>query len=148
MEPLFINNKPWTLIRYGIGIMFILSGIAYFISELSDSGFHNYFILFTYLLAGAANLTRDFGLSRSYLRPEDNRLIIKLMNKLRPIIAEDSEIEKIIMKRTEIEVNLKSRKPVRINLITANRDEKNKIYHFFMNYSKERAIQLERIPGR
>lgn len=148
MELLKIENKPWYYIRFGLGIIFIIAGFQFFFTEISDSGIINYLFLFTYLLTGLSFMTNDFGMSKSYLKPENNRLIIKLMSKLRPTIIEDSEIEIIILKRSEVTLNLKNGKSISFNLKIVNKDEKSKIYHFFMDYSKERQIKLERIISK
>ena len=148
MEHLYIENKPWTYIRFGFGIIFIIAGIQFFLSEISDSGLANYLFLFAYLLAGAASMTNDFGMSKTYLKPENGRLILKLMSKLKPTVVEDSEIEKIILRRSEVTVNLKKGKTISFNLRIINRDEKSKIYHFFIDYSKQREIKLERVINK
>lgn len=148
MELLKIENKPWSYIRFGFGIIFIIAGFQFFFAEISDSRIINYFFLFMYLLTGLSFMTNDFGMSKSYLKPENNRLIIKRMSKLRPTIVEDSEIEIIILKRSEIRLNLKNGKSISYNLTIVNKDEKSKIYHFFIDYSKERQIKLERVINK
>jgi len=57
MDLLSINDKPRYFIRFGIGFIFIISGIANFISNYTDVHLKDVLLLALFVLAGIANMT-------------------------------------------------------------------------------------------
>lgn len=141
---LLIDNKPWTYVRFGIGILVIIAGITGFISKIGDLRIIDYLILFVFILAGITNMTNDFGASRTWFKVTENGLMIKVPSRLKASSFEDPEIDKIIFQRSQIMIDLKSKKQFHIKLKPYNIYQKRQIYNFMTDYSNHRQITIEK----
>jgi len=144
MNDLFLDNKPWSYIRFGIGILSLLAALAHFIAHLKGFQFIDYFIIFCFTIAGLTNMTNDFGTQKSYLSQKDTCLVIRWFNKYRSQTVYFSEIESISLRKTEIIINQKNNKFIKLGLTTFRTDQKKEIYRFFIRLSEDFQLILSR----
>ncbi len=144
MNDLFLDNKPWSYIRFGIGILSLLAALAYFIAHLEGFQFIDYFIIVSFTIVGIANMTNDFGMQKSYLCPKDKFIVIRWINNYRTRTIHFSEIENILIRKTEIIINQKNNKFIKLGLNTFRTDQKKEIYKFFIKLSEDFKLVLSR----
>jgi hypothetical protein len=89
-------------------------------------------------------MTNDFGMQKTYLRHNNNSLIIKWINKIRPQKINFTEIECIYLRKTEIIISQKTSKPIQLKLLVFRTDQKRELYEFFINLSKTYELNLSR----
>ena len=66
------------------------------------------------------------------------------MNKIKPVIVSDSEIENISLRKSEIVINRVNKKPIRIKRNYLELKQMTEVYKFFIEYSKDKNITLIR----
>jgi hypothetical protein len=146
MDILSINDKPRYFIRFGIGIIFIISGIANFIPNYTAVHFKDGLFLALFVLAGIANMTNDFGISRIYFKVFDEAIVIKLYSKIKSRSFQASDISSITLNKTLILFELKNGESFKIRLNTFGLTQKTQIYDFMIHYAKENEIVIKRFP--
>ena len=67
MNYLLIDNKPWTAIRFGIGVLILIAGFAHFFANIDDLKAINYVLTLSFIVSGIFNMANDFGMSKTYL---------------------------------------------------------------------------------
>jgi hypothetical protein len=139
-----LNNKPWTTIRFGIGILFLIAGLSAFLANTEDLGLSDYAICLTFILLGVFNMTNDFGVSRIIIRAENDTLVIKWLNMFRPTLIDNSSISSFILQRASIIIVRNNRRPLRLRLNSLQKRQRNLVYGFFLDYSKAKNIPVER----
>ena len=122
----------------------IIAGVAYFLSGIGDIRIIDYVLLFSFTITGIGNMTNDFGASKTYFKISDNKLILKLQNRLKARFIEDSDINSISLQKTRIIINHRTEKPCVIKLKPFSINQRNQIYNFIIDYSKDRKIITER----
>jgi hypothetical protein len=146
METLFIKDKPKYLIRFVIGVSMTIAGIAIFIANSSNVHFKDYILLAFFVLAGIANMTNDFGISKTYFKITDKTIVIKLYNQIKSRSFSASDISEITLLKSLIRIELKNGKPFKIRLNLFRLPQKTQIYDFMIHYAKENEITLKRLP--
>ena len=106
MDSLYLDNKPWSYIRFGIGILSIIAALSFLLADLGNLRRFDYFMIFGFSLSGLLHVTNDFGMQKTYLQHNNNSLIIKWINKIRTQKINFIEIESICLRKTEIIINL------------------------------------------
>jgi len=144
MDYLYLDNKPWSYIRFGIGILSIIAALSFLLADLGNLHRFDYFMIFGFSLTGVMHMTNDFGRQKTYLRHNNNSLIIKWINKIRPQKIDFTEIESICLRKTEIIINHKTCKPIKLKLLVFRTDQKRDLYEFFINLSKTYELNLSR----
>jgi hypothetical protein len=144
MNYLLIDNKPWTSIRFGIGVLVLIAGIAYFFANIHDLKAINYVVTASFIVSGIFNMANDFGLSKTYLKIADDKLIVKHINSLGEKSLSTSDIKSISLKKTQVDIILVSGKIIKIKIGSFNQIERNQIYSFFNNYSREHEVLIGR----
>ena len=144
MDYLYLDNKPWSYIRFGIGILSLIAALSFLLADLGNLHRFDYFMIFGFSLAGLLHVTNDFGLQKTYLQRNNDSLIIKWVNKLRTQKIYFTEIESICLRKTEIIVNQKTSKPIKLKLLVFRTDQKRELYEFFINLSKTYKLNLYR----
>jgi len=144
MDYLYLDNKPWSYIRIGIGILAIIAALSFLLADLGNLCRFDYFIIFGFSLSGLLHLTNDFGIQKTYLQYNNDNLIIKWINKIRPQKINLSEIESICLRKTEIIINQKTCKPIKLKLLVFRTDQKRELYEFFIKFSKTYELNLSR----
>jgi hypothetical protein len=99
---------------------------------------------FFFALFGIYQITNGFGLERSWFKTGDNFIIIKWIDSIQPVQIHDVSITKISLERSRIIIFRKSGKPLKLNLDFLEREQKNEVYEFLINYSKQRNLTLEK----
>ncbi len=144
MDYLYLDNKPWQYIRFGIGILSLIAALSFLFADPGNLSRFDYLMIFGFSLSGVVNMTNDFGMQKTYLRRENNSLIIKWINKIRPQKINFTDIEGIYLRKTEIIINNKGCKPVKLKLLVYRPDQKKELYEFFINLSKIHELNLFR----
>ena len=144
MDYLYLDNKPWSYIRFGIGILSLIAAFSFLLADFGNLRLFDYFIIFGFSLTGLIHMTNDFGMQKTYLRHNNNSLIIKWINKIRPQKINFTEIECIYLRKTEIIISQKTSKPIQLKLLVFRTDQKRELYEFFINLSKTYELNLSR----
>ena len=142
MNDLFLDNFPWSKIRFGIGIVSLIAAVSYFFTYFGDLHFLNYLFIIVFTFTGVMHMTNEFGTLKTYVLIKDSYLKIKWFNKMRQISVSDSEIENICLQRAMIIINRNIRKPVKLTLQPFERGQKTKIYNFFIEYAGAKNLTL------
>lgn len=144
MEHFEIKNRSFLMIRRGLGIFMIAIAIIWFFTFLKTPKIIYPLASFFFLFWGIYQITNGLGLERCWFRTDDNYIIIKWMDRIRPVQIHDSRIAKISLERTKILIYLKAKKPLKLNLGFMEREQKREVYEFLIGYSKKRNISLEK----
>ena len=139
---LIIDNKPWTTIRFVIGLLFFIGGIAHFIANIDHLKAYNYLISGSYLFVGIINMANDFGFSKTYFRIVNDKLILKKTNRLTKICLTTSKIKSISFQKTQIVIELFSTKEIKIFMKSFNQIQSNQIINFFSVFSRDHDIPM------
>jgi hypothetical protein len=144
MEILFLNNKPWNYVRFGLGVLSLIAALLIFLYDHANLRVFDYLMIISFSFVGVVHLTNDFGMQKAFLRPDGDSLAIKWINKYRTRSVNYSEIESIYIRKTEIIINQKDRESLKLKLETFRTDQKREIYQFFINLSKKLDLNLSR----
>jgi hypothetical protein len=144
MEHLEIKSGPFTVIRTGIAILCIVSGIASFIASLySDKIIVKIAPVFV-VFFGIYILTNGFGFKRCWIRTGENSLIIKWINRMNPVQIHDSRIFKISLEKTRVMICRKDDKPLKLDIAFLEKEQKTEVYNFLIEYAKQKNLVLEK----
>jgi hypothetical protein len=144
MESLYLDNKPWSYIRFGIGILSLIASLSFLLADRGNLSRLDFLLIFGFALTGLMHVTNDFGMQKTYLQNNNNCLIIKWINKLRLQKIKFTDIESICLKKTEIIINHKTGKPLKLKLLIYRMDQKRELYEFFIDLSKTYELNLTR----
>jgi hypothetical protein len=144
MERLIIKHAAFKVVRKVLGAITILCAISMLISKSGSIRFFDWIFFISFLISGGSLLTSGFGSEKSYLQPGDGYLKIKWMNRFRPLIIKDTEIERIKITRLKMIIYMKEKKTKNFNLDFLERDQKKKVYEFLIEYAKEKNLELVR----
>ena len=144
MDYLYLDNKPWNYIRFGIGVLSLIAALSFLFADLGNLRRFDYLMIFGFTLTGLLHMTNDFGMQKTYIRHDNNSLIIKWINNIRPQKINFTEIDGIYLRKTEIIINQKTCKPVKLKLLVFRTDQKRELYEFFINLSRTYELNLSR----
>ncbi len=144
MDTLYLDNKPWSYIRFGIGILSLIAALSFLLADLGNLSRLDYILIFGFSLTGLIHITNDFGTQKTYLQHNNYSLIIKWINKLRPQKINFTEIEGIYLRKTEIIINHKTSKPIKLKLLVFRTDQKRELFEFFINLSMTYELKLSK----
>ncbi len=144
MEHFEIRNRSFIMIRRGLGIFMIVTGIIWFFAFLESKKIIYPITGFFFLFYGIYQITNGFGLERSWFKTGDNFVIIKWMNRIMPVQIHDSRIAKISLERNKVVIYQKAMKPLNLNMSFMEMEQKKEVYEFMIGYSKKRNINLEK----
>jgi hypothetical protein len=133
------------MIRKGLGILIILTAVAYFGSYMEEESKIIYLIMsLFFVFYGIYQITNGFGLERAWFRTRENYIIIKWINFINPVQIYKTRISKISLTRTRIEIHQKAKRPLRLDLGFLDRVQKKEVYDFLTGYAKTNNIELVR----
>ncbi len=144
MEHLEVKSSPFNVIKTGIGILNIVAAITLFAVYFKDKDVIPLITSLVIAFSGIYFITNGFGLERSWFRTGENFIIIKWMNMVRPVQIHVTRIVKICMERSRITVYQKARKPLKLKVDFLEREQKKEVYEFFIEFSKQRNIEIEK----
>jgi hypothetical protein len=144
MDILLLDNKPWSYIRFGLGILSLIAALSFLLADIGDLRLFDYFMIVTFTLTGLIHITNDFGMQKTYLRYNNDCLVIKWISKFRPQSVSYTEIENICLCKTEIIINKKADKSIKLKLLTFRIDQKREIYRFFIKLSGDHELNLSK----
>jgi hypothetical protein len=145
VEHFEIKNKSFILIRKGLGILIILTAVAYFVSYMTEKSKLIFLIMsLFFVFYGIYQITNGFGLERAWFRTREDYIIIKWTNFINPVKIHITRISKISLTRTNIEIHQKAKKPLKLNLGFLDRLQKKEVYDFLINYARKNNIELVR----
>jgi hypothetical protein len=145
VEHFEIKNNSYLMIRKGLGILIILTAIAYFASYVAEVSKIIYLMMsLFFLLYGIYQITNGFGLERAWFTSRGDYIIIKWINFINPVQIHNTRISKISLTRTRIEIHQKAKKPLKLDLGFLDRVQKKEVYDFLIGYAKTNNIELGR----
>ena len=144
MESLVIVNNSAIKIRKGLGIFSFLIAIIWVFAFLDSRKIIDLLQFILWAFIGTTQFTQGFGLEKSFIEIEDNGLKIKWTDKIKPVIVSDSEIENISLRKSEIIINRVNKKPIKLKRYYLELKQMTEIYKFFIEYSKDKKLNLLR----
>lgn len=144
MKSLTIRVTPFRMIRFGLGVIFILLSLSWFFANMEEIRVFDIIYTVVFLLTGIFNMTNGFGLERIVLQYADQVLRIRKLDRFRTRNFRISDIECIYLKRDRINIGLKGRKPFTIKLNYLETARKREIYQFFIDLGREKGINISR----
>jgi len=144
MEPLIIKRKGHAIVKIIIGTIFLVLGAGNILTSLGEIQTKSLIINILIIILGISNFTPLSGSTSTSLIPGGQDLRIRwrgwaLWKHLQP-----EEVEKIVLDRLFILINRKDKKPVRLDLDSFEKEQKTQIYNFFIEYSKQKNLTVER----
>ena len=144
MNSLTIRVTSFRMIRFVLGIIFILLSMSWFFSNTEDLRPLDIVFTLVFFLTGIFNLTNGFGLEKIVLQYAGQVLRIRKLDRLRAKNFMISDIDCIYLKKERINIGLKGRKPYTIKVDYLETTKKRQIYQFFIDMGKEKGINVSR----
>jgi hypothetical protein len=145
VEHFEIRNSSYILIRKGLGILIILTAIAYFVVYMTDKSKVLYLIMsLFFVFYGIYQITNGFGLERAWFTIRENYIIIKWINFIKPVQIHLTRITKITLTRTSLEIHQKAIKPLKLSMSFLESAQKKEVYDFLIKYARKNNIVLVR----
>jgi hypothetical protein len=144
MEALRIEHKTSSVIRKSIAVILIINGLFWILGHLDSLKFYHWLFGVVFIIAGTAHFTNGFGSEKSYILEGKDSLKIKWMNWFRSYTIPESEIGKITLTRFRVIIERKEKKPLKLNIDFFERDQKKEVYDYFIEYSRNKNLELIR----
>lgn len=144
MENLIIKNNTSRVIRKSIAVIFFINGILWILGQIGEWKVYHWVFGITFIFLSIAYFTNMFGTEISYIHYGPDYIKIKWINRIRPVIVNDAEIENIILTRFKVIIHRTSEKNLSMNLDFLERDQKKEVYDYFIDYSFKKNIILIR----
>jgi hypothetical protein len=144
MQELNLKLGPFTAIRKGIGILNLICASGWLLSRIDSLRFFDFIFFAVFLISGLSLLTNGFGTERSYIHPGESHLKIKWLNWFRSAIVRDDEIKQITLTRFRVTIYRKDNKQLKLAIDYLERDQKKEVYDFFIEYAKNKNLELIR----
>jgi hypothetical protein len=144
MDYFEVKGRGYSIIRKGLGILMIITAIAWFLTYLASIKIIYLAGSIFFLLYGIYQFTNGFGFEKAWVKTENNSLIIKWNNRISPIQIHTTRISKISLERSRIIIFQRSMKPIKLNLGFLEKHEKSDLYMFFMDFAREGNIGIVR----
>jgi hypothetical protein len=141
MERLIFKYRVQNTIRIIVTVLLFLLIVSYFIiygwSDIKSVIWSILLLLFYVFLFFGRSVISRIAIGDKYLK-------IKWVNWFIEKALNDTEIEKIILARLFVTINRIGKKPVKLTLESMEKEEKTILYKFFIDYSTQKNIVLER----
>lgn len=144
MAELNIKHGPFIVLRRVIGVIDLICALVWLAANIDDLNIFDWIYFVVFMISGGAFLTNGFGTEKSYIICGDNFLKIKWLNRFRAIIVKDYEIKKITLTKYKVVIEKTAGKNISLNLDFLERDQKKEVYDYFIQYSKEKNLELFR----
>lgn len=144
MKTLTIRVTPFRMIRFGMGVIFILLSLAWFFANIEELGVFDIVYTVVFFLTGIFSMTNGFGLEKIVLQYADQLLRIRRLDRFRTRNLLIRDIECIYLKKDRINIGLKGRKPFTIRLDYLETAAKRDIYQYFIDLGREKGINISR----
>lgn len=142
-----VKSRSYTFIRRGLGILMIITAIAWFLTfSASDKIIYLAGSIF-FLIYGLYQISNGFGLEKTWIKAENSSLIVKWNNMITPVCIHTTRIAKISLERSRIIIFRRSSKPIKLNLGYLEKREKKDLYIFLNEFAGEANIGIERHTG-
>lgn len=144
MEPLIIKRKVHTIVKIIVGVIFIFAGTYNIFDSSAKHEAINWVLNILLIVLGFLNFTPYSGSVTASLIPGDHDLRIRWRGWIFWKLIRPVEVEKIVLERLFILINRKEKKPVRLDLDSLEKDQKTRIYNFFIEYAEQKSLPVER----
>lgn len=144
MDQLYLDNKPWSYIRIGLGVLSLMAGISVLLAHIENPDRLDYMLFVGFSLTGIIHITNDFGMQKTYLRKHEDRLVIKWPGKIKPKEISFTRIGNICLRKEEVILDQTNEKNVKLSLLTFRTEQKRAIYEFLIDLAKEHNLSLTR----
>jgi hypothetical protein len=142
MEELFLKHNRRPIVRGIMIVVFLIVVVLLFFLILKPVDVWDIIELILLSLGYTGVLL--FITAKSGIKPGEHGLKIRWFSWLREKSIPDTEIEKIILGRLYIRIIRKNEKPVKLILEPLEKDVRTRVYEFFIEYSKQKNLELER----
>ena len=144
MENLIIKNNTSRVIRKSVAVIFFINGILWILGHIGEWKAYHWVFGIIFIFLSIAYFTDMFGTEISYLNYGPDYIKIKWINRIRPVIVNDAEIENITLTKFKIIINRKGEKNLNMNLDFLERDQKKEVYDYFIIYAGNKNLELIR----
>jgi hypothetical protein len=144
MEPLIIKRKWHVIIKIIVGIIFITLGTYNILSNSGEMRTVNWITNILLIILGISNFTPYSGSTTASLIPGGKDLRIRWRGWVLWKLIRPDEVEKIVLGGLFILISRTGKKPVRLNVDSFEKDQRTKIFNFFIEYARQKNLVLER----
>lgn len=144
MEPVIIKRKVHSIVKIIVGAIFIIAGTFNILDTSAKHEAINWVLNIFLIVLGILNFTPYSGSVTTSLIAGDKDLRIRWRGWMFWKLIRPDDVEKIVLGRLFILINRKEKKAVRLDLDSLEKDQKTQIYNFFIEYSKQKNLSVER----
>jgi Ca2+/Na+ antiporter len=142
LEELYLRHNMRPIVRGILIVVFLMVVVLLFFLVLKPIDVWDIIELILFSLGYTGVML--FLTAKSGIKPREDGLRIRWFSWLRGKSIQDTEIEKIILGRHYIRIIRKNEKPVKLILEPLEKDVRTRVYEFFIEYSKQKNLELER----
>lgn len=144
MNNLEIEIRMVKVIRIVLSILLIINGLTWLIGHYTRL---NAFDLSYSVLIIAAGIIFLLGKTRTekiLIRTDEASIFIKWVGLIREKRLLFADIDRIYLNKFGVEIERKGKKKMKYNIDNLDREQKNKVYDFFIMLAGEKSLILER----
>ena len=144
MDNLEIEIRIVKVIRKALSILLIISAVTCFIGHLTSLSIFDIVYTVFMLGAGIIFLSGKTGTEKILIRTDEAYIFIKWVGLIREKQLLFADIDRICLKKSVVEIERKGKKMMMYNIDNLDRDQRRKVYDFFIMLAREKSLILER----
>jgi hypothetical protein len=144
MDNLEIEIRMVKVIRKVLSILLIINGIAWFLSHYNRLNAFDLSYSVLIVAAGIVFLLAKTGTEKILIRTDEVSIFIKWVGLIREKQLLFADIDRICLKKSGVDIERKGKKRMKYNLDNLEVWQKKEVYDYFIRFSKEKDIIIER----
>jgi hypothetical protein len=144
MNNLEIEIRMVKVIRIVLSILLIINGLTWLISHYGRFNAFDLSYSVLILTAGIVFLYVKTGTEKILIRTDDTSIFIKWVGLIREKQLLFTDIDRISLKKSGVEIERLGEKRMKYNLDNLEVWQKREVYDYFIRFSKEKDIIIER----
>jgi hypothetical protein len=144
MNKLELEIKMVKVIRKVLSFLFIISAVFWFAGHYNRLNAFDIIYSVIMLVIGIVFLSGMIGTEKISIRINEAFILIKWIGEVRGRQFLYTDIDRICLKKFEVEIERMGKKRIRYNLDNLEVWQKKEVYDYFIKFSKEKAIVVER----
>lgn len=144
MNNLEIEIRMVKVIRKVLSILLIIDGITWLLSHYSRLNVFDISYSVLVIAAGLVFFSSKTGIEKILIRTDEASIFIKWVGLIREKQLLYTDIDRISLSRIGVEIERKGKRSLKYDLDNLDRDQKRKVYDFFIILAKEKSLVLGR----
>jgi hypothetical protein len=144
MERLDVANSTFRFVSKLLGLLMLALSVIWFVLFFDDDKVFDLVLAALFLLNAVFSITEGFGLERTWLAIDEERLYVKWYNMLKMKSALFAEIESVNLGRFSVQVSIKGKRPLKLKIDHMTVKEKAEIYDFLILACSRNGVQVLR----